>query len=176
MAQAVVTPLVFGGQLNTSKCSEHKQQEQLPASRAWLTRACSRCGEYGRMVRYCPKRRAEGAAQGFARDSSGSRGGRLGGRGRRGSRGKQRNQEAEDCHFPDAPENQSAFSRDDSTSVGSSASEKFTYVGGSVASAGAAGSQTIGPAGFNRIRPHHLHRNFSVIGFLPSGAVGLKKV
>ena len=99
--------------------------------------------DYGHIMRYYPRPRAEGAAQGNARDSSGSRGGRRGGRVRRGSRGKQGIQEAEDGNSSPAPDNSTAASRDDSKSVGSSVSERLTYVEGSVGNAGAVDSPPI---------------------------------
>ena len=50
MAQVAMTPLVFGEQLNTSKCGDREQQKQLQTSRAWMTRVYFRCGEYGHMM------------------------------------------------------------------------------------------------------------------------------
>ncbi|CAN0074247.1 unnamed protein product, partial [Sphacelaria rigidula] len=48
------------------------------SSRATSTRACYNCGDTGHMIKDCPKPRAQGAAQGSVRDSSGPQGGRHG--------------------------------------------------------------------------------------------------
>ncbi|CAM9435478.1 unnamed protein product, partial [Sphacelaria rigidula] len=57
-----------------------QQQQQYPSLRAPSTRACYNCGDTGHVIKDCPKPRDPGAAQGNARDSSGSRGGGHGGR------------------------------------------------------------------------------------------------
>ncbi|CAN0002238.1 unnamed protein product, partial [Sphacelaria rigidula] len=141
MAQATTMPLVRDKPLKTSKYGERKQQEQLPTSRPLFTRLCYNCGDHGHILRCCPKPRAQGAAQGNARDLSLSRGGRYGGQGRSNQRygcrgrGQKRNQATENSNSA-ATVSPSAFSSDDARSLGSSMSGRLTYVGGGNTSVG----------------------------------------